>query len=160
MMPCWKILLIRVWSAQVSTTSNSLSKSVPRHTPQNPLWPLVKENIGLSSSKVVTEGERLGSCFPHKTFSGSSQSSAPLESLARCGRPNWGTEGRVRVSGRFWVSINMEEFVFLRCELATLHWFIQCLCMHYRRGGCFFTLKAFIWVHRCAGFLPGFGAQP
>lgn len=56
--------------------------------PQNSLWPLVKDNIGLSSSKVVTEGESLDSCFLHKPVSGSSQSSAPLESLARCGRPN------------------------------------------------------------------------
>lgn len=31
------------------------------------------------------------------------------------------TEGRVRVSGRFWVNIDIEEFVFLGCELTTLH---------------------------------------
>lgn len=146
-------LLLRVWSAQVSTTSSSLNKSIPRHIPQNPLWPLVKENIGLSSSKVVREGESLGSCFPHKPFTGSSQSSVPLESLARCGRPNWGTVGRVRQSGRFWVNISMEEFVFLGCELTALQWFIVCVCTD--RGGCFFTLKAYIWVAHVS--LPGLG---
>lgn len=152
-MTWWKIPL-RVWSAQVSPTSSSLNKSVPKHTPQNQLWPLVKENIGLSSSKVVREGESLGSCFLHKPFSGSTQSSAPLESLARCGRPNRGTEGRARVSVRFCVNSSLEEFVFLGCELTTLHWFILCVCTIYR-GGCFFALRAYIWVCCCAGYLPG-----
>lgn len=157
-MTWWKIPL-RVWSAQVSPTSNSLNKSIPKHTPQNQLWPLVKENIGLSSSKVVREGESLGSCFPHKPFSGSSQSSAPLESLAGCGRPNWGTEGRARVSVRFWVNISLEEFVFLGCELTALHWFILCV-MHYLRRRLFLCSQS-LYLSSLLCRLPArFEAQP
>lgn len=87
------------------TTSNSLNKSIPKHMPPNLLWPLLKEYIGLSSSKVVRQGESLGSCFPRKPFAGSSQSSSSLKSLAGFGetqlRSRGKNQGEWQISGEY-----------------------------------------------------------
>lgn len=99
---------LRIWSAQAFlhfTTSNSLTTSIPKYMPQNYLWPLLKEYIGLSSSKVVREGKSHGSCFPHKPFAGSSWSCAPLKSFPRFGETqlrSWGeSQDKCQASGEY-----------------------------------------------------------